>query len=83
MYSFLHQPKQVAPYREEDMELLYYIRYSNSCRGHGVFAARDLPAGTVIGQYTGLVISDDGSWSNVDYVWEGSHFSTLFNAQIS
>lgn len=39
-----------APYREQDLESLYYIRYSNSVRGHGLFASEALPTGTVLGQ---------------------------------
>jgi hypothetical protein len=40
-------------FREETLEQKYYIRYSNSARGHGLFAAEDLPSGYIIGQYTG------------------------------
>ncbi len=58
---------QVAPYREEDLESQYYIRFSNFVRGHGVFAARDLANGTVLGQYTGLLRQQVG---DTDYAWQ-------------
>ena len=49
-----------APYREQDVERLYYIRYSNSVRGHGLFAAEALPTGTVLGQVCGAFVSKYG-----------------------
>jgi hypothetical protein len=57
----------VAPYREEDLESQYYIRFSNWVRGHGVFAARDLAIGTVLGQYTGLLRQQV---TDTDYAWQ-------------
>jgi hypothetical protein len=57
----------LAPYRDEDLEQQYYIRHSSPVRGFGLFAARALPAGTVIGQYTGQfrqsVMDTDFAWS--------------------
>jgi hypothetical protein len=58
---------QEVGYREEDLEKLYYIRWSNSFRGFGIFAARNLENGTVLGQYTGVLLQKG---KDSDYAWE-------------
>ncbi|MCB1082039.1 MAG: SET domain-containing protein-lysine N-methyltransferase, partial [Chlamydiia bacterium] len=40
---------------EKKREHLFYIRWINRYLGYGVFAARDIPSLTYIGEYTGIV----------------------------
>ncbi len=48
-----------------------YIRYVNNHCGYGVFAAQDIPAGKLIGEYTGIVRPRNFSkrTSDYDYAW--------------
>jgi len=46
----LHK-KSMALHREN----LYYVRWINRYLGYGVYAAKDIPANTYIGEYTGIV----------------------------
>ena len=62
-----------APYREQDAERLYYIRYSNSVRGHGLFASEALPTGTVLGQ-----VRDSAQISVAVYLRRMMHVSPFF-----
>ncbi len=40
---------------ESDLDDLFYIKWINRYLGYGVFAARDIPALTYVGEYTGIV----------------------------
>jgi hypothetical protein len=62
------------PYREIELEKSYYIRWSSDARGHGLFAARDLPAEYVIGQYTGVLELSQG-----DSLYAWAYFATPKN----
>lgn len=54
-----------------------YVKKINEHMGYGLFASRDLPEGTFVGEYTGIVriashcsMEDDNKEYETDYAWD-------------